>query len=146
MFKKLSPPIRLSTPPTRTASLPPDAEDREDRDTSSHGTTATQTTDTTDGHSSTRPNADATTRTKDTSSPRLDLNTARVSLVLELTSYSMMATAKTGTLFTIYTMLDSLSAGYTPAVQSLALGIYTSRGGHETGKLFGGLSVVQVLG
>ena len=57
-----------------------------------------------------------------------------------------MATAKTGLLFTVYTMLDSLSAGYMPAVQSLALGIYASRGGQETGKLFGGLSVVQALG
>lgn len=82
---------------------------------------------------------------KDTS-PRLDLNTARVSLVMELASYTLMATAKTGTMFTAYTVLGSLAAGYTPAVQSLALGIYGSRGGEETGKLFGGLSVVQALG
>lgn len=63
-----------------------------------------------------------------------------------LASYSMMATAKTGAMFTVYTVVDSLSAGYAPAVQSLALGIYTSRGGEETGKLFGGLSMVQTLG
>jgi len=83
---------------------------------------------------------------KDPSSPRLDLNTARVSLVMELTSYTLMATAKTGTMFTVYTVLGSLAGGFTPAVQSLALGIYGGRGGEETGKLFGGLSVVQVLG
>ena len=83
---------------------------------------------------------------KDPSSPRLDLNTARVSLVMELTAYTLMATAKSGTLFTAYTALGSLAAGLTPAVQSLALGIYAGRGGEETGKLFGGLSVVQALG
>jgi len=83
---------------------------------------------------------------KDRSSPRLDLNTARVSLVMELTSYTLMATAKTGTMFTVYTVLGSLAAGFAPAVQSLALGIYAGRGGEETGKLFGGLSVVQALG
>jgi len=65
---------------------------------------------------------------------------------MELTAYALMATAKTGTMFTVYTVLDSLAAGYMPAVQSLALGIYASRGGEETGKLFGGLSVVQALG
>ena len=80
------------------------------------------------------------------SSPRLDLNIARVSLVMELASYTMMATAKTGIMFTVYTVMGSLAAGYAPAVQSLALGIYTSRGGEETGKLFGGLSMVQALG
>jgi len=83
---------------------------------------------------------------KDPSSPRLDLNTARVSLVMELISYTMMATAKTGTMFTVYTVLGSLAAGFAPAVQSLAMGIYAGRGGEETGKLFGGLSVVQALG
>lgn len=83
---------------------------------------------------------------KNPSSPRLDLNAARVSLVLELVAYTMMATADTGTMFTVYTVLGSLGAGFTPAVQSLALGIYAGRGGEETGKLFGGLSVVQVLG
>jgi len=83
---------------------------------------------------------------KDPSSPRLDLNTARVSLVMELTAYAMMATAKTGALFTAYTALGSLAAGFSPAVQSLALGIYAGRGGEETGKLFGALSVLQALG
>ena len=79
---------------------------------------------------------------KDTSSPRLGLNTARVSLAVELTAHTLMATAKTGTMFTAYTILGSLAAGFTPAIQSLALGIYAGRGGEETGKLFGGLSVV----
>ena len=98
----------------------------------------------------TSPHSTTTTRTtaesKSTSSPRLDLNTVRVSLVIALAGYSMMATAKTGTLFTVYSMLDSLSAGYMPSVQSLALAIYASRGGEGTGTLFGGLSLVQAFG
>lgn len=88
----------------------------------------------------------AISENKDPSSALLDLNSARISLVVELIAYMMMATAKTGTLFTVYTVLGSLGAGFTPAVQSLAMGIYAGRGGEETGKLFGSLSVVQVLG
>ena len=88
----------------------------------------------------------AMVKNEDPSSPRLDLNTARVSLVVEFTSYTMMAFARTGTMFTVYTALGSLAVGFTPAAQSLALGIYAGRGGEETGKLFGALRVVQVLG
>ena len=121
---------------------------------SSQSTATAQTNRSARTNHSARSNAsDASGRTplaanenKDPSSPRLDLNTARVSLVMELTAYTMMATAKTGTLFTAYTVLGSLAAGFTPSVQSLALGIYAGRGGEETGKLFGALSVVQALG
>ena len=121
---------------------------------SSQSTATTQTNRSARTNHSARSNAsDASGKTpmamkenKDPTSPRLDLNTARVSLVIELTAYAMMATAKTGTLFTVYTALGSFGAGFTPAVQSLALGIYAGRGGEETGKLFGGLSVVQALG
>ena len=124
------------------------------RDLSSQSTVTTQTNRSARTNNSARSDASdasvknpmATNENKDPSSPRLDLNTARVSLFMELTAYAMMATAKTGTLFTAYTVLGSLAAGFTPAVQSLALGIYAGRGGEETGKLFGGLSVVQALG
>jgi hypothetical protein len=120
------------------------------RTLSSQSTAATGTNRSTHAHPS-KPGpagrtAMAMNENKDSSSPRLDLNTARVSLVLELTAYVLMATANTGTMFTVYTVLGSLAAGFTPAVQSLALGIYAGRGGEETGKLFGGLSVVQALG
>jgi hypothetical protein len=121
---------------------------------SSHSAATTQTIRSTRAHGSVRSNtSNATRRTaatinenKDPSSPRLDLNTARVSLVMELATYMMMATATTGTMFTVYTAFGSLGAGFTPAVQSLALEIYAGRGGEETGKLFGGLSVVHALG
>lgn len=137
-----------STPPTKKSAVPGPLS----RVTSSHSTASTQASGASRTRPSARQDADTAGRTttamagkKDTS-PRLDLNTARVSLVMELASYTLMATAKTGTMFTAYTVLGSLAAGYTPAVQSLALGIYGSRGGEETGKLFGGLSVVQALG
>ena len=121
---------------------------------SSQSAATTQTIRSTHTYRSVRSNtSNATRRTaaamnedKDPSSPRLDLNTARVSLMMELATYTMMATATTGTMFTAYTAFGSLGAGFTPAVQSLALGIYAGRGGEETGKLFGGLSVVHALG
>ena len=40
---------------------------------------------------------------KEPSSSRLDLNTARVSLAMELTAYTLMATATTGTILTACT-------------------------------------------
>ncbi|KAF9647561.1 MFS general substrate transporter [Thelephora ganbajun] len=117
------------------------------RVTSSQSTTTTQTNHTTHTHpDAAGRTAMAMNENKDPSSPYLDLNTARVSLVMELTAYTMMATAKTGTMFTLYTVLGSLAAGFMPAIQSLALWIYAGRGGEETGKLFGSLSVVQALG
>lgn len=135
LFKRLPSRIRLSSPSTRTTPLPPVTEDPEVLENPPQAPPARTNADTSGG----------TVRNKD-SSPRLDLNTVRVSLVMDFASYAMMATAKTGMMFTAYTVLDSLAAGYAPAVQSFALWIYTSRGGEETGKLFGGLSMVQALG
>lgn len=98
------------------------------------------------------PSAGTTGRTtelaaekKDVASPRLDLNTARASFVVELIAYSLMGTAKTGAVFTVYTILASLGTGYSPTLQSLALALYVRNGGEETGKLFGALSVVYAL-
>jgi len=149
LFKrKTSSPIHLSSPSDDSTPLPPTAEVDEDPEVA----LSPQGAATTHAHPSIRSNAGAAGRTamamnekKDPASPRLDLNTARVSLVLEFTSYMLMASATTGTMFTAYTVVGSLSAGFTPAVQSLALGIYAVRGGEETGKLFGGLSMVQAL-
>jgi hypothetical protein len=142
--------MRPSTPSTRSSPLPPVAEDPA---TPSYDIATAQTSRIVHTHPSTGPRVGATGRTitataenKVPSSPRLDLSIAQVSLVVELMAYSLMGTAKTGTMFTVYTALGSLAAGFTPAVQSLALGIYAGRGGEETGKLFGGLSVVQILG
>ena len=154
LFKrKTSSPIHLSSPSDGSTPLPPAAEVDEDPEAalSSQSAVTTQANRSVHAHPSIRSNAGAAGRTatamneKDPGSPRLDLNTARVSLVLEFTSYMLMASAATGTMFTVFTVVGSLSAGFTPSVQSLALGIYAVRGGEETGKLFGGLSMVQAL-
>lgn len=155
LFKrKTSPPIHLSSPSDGSTPLPRAAEVDEDPEAalSSQSAVTTQTNRSVHAHPSIRSNAGTAGRTatavnekKDPGSPRLDLNTARMSLVLEFTSYMLMASAATGTMFTVYTIIGGLSAGFTPSVQSLALGIYAVRGGEETGKLFGGLSMVQAL-
>ena len=148
LTKKLSSSVKLSTPPVCATSLPPAAGDSEAPHT--HGTVAMQS----DGITNTRssvplgPERTAITMTENRkpSLPRLDVNLARVSLLIELTSYIMMATAKTGAMFTVYTVFGGLAVGYAPLIQSLALEVYTGRGGEETGKLLGGLNVVHGLG
>jgi hypothetical protein len=56
-----------------------------------------------------------------------------------------MGLSSTATAFTLFGMVGSLSGGFSPAVQSVMLALYTRRGGTETGKLFGALGVVQAL-
>ena len=56
-----------------------------------------------------------------------------------------MGLSSTAIAFTLFGMMASLSAGFSPAIQSVMLALYTRRGGTETGKLFGALGVVQAL-
>jgi hypothetical protein len=56
-----------------------------------------------------------------------------------------MTAAKSGGIFTMSTILETWGTGSYPALQSLALAVYTSGGGTESGRLFGALSVVHVL-
>jgi len=42
--------------------------------------------------------------------------------------------------------MGSLGGGFSPAVHSVALELYSRKGGKETGKLFGALSVLHALG
>lgn len=79
-------------------------------------------------------------------SPQFDLNLARFAVLLDVVSYSLMGFANSGLLFTVFTLLSSLGAGFSPAVQSVALELYSRRGETETGKLFGALSVANALG
>jgi hypothetical protein len=65
---------------------------------------------------------------------------------MEITAYILMATATTGSVFTVFTAMSSFGAGCIPAVESLSLAVYTSRGGTESGSLFGALSVMSALG
>jgi len=53
----------------------------------------------------------------------------------------MLATKETG--FVAGTVMMSFAGGYGPAMQSLSLGLM--RGENGTGKLFGGLSVMQSI-
>lgn len=75
-----------------------------------------------------------------------DFGLARVSLAIEVVSYALVPLAMNGASYTAITMLGSLGAGFGPALQSVALGLYSQRGGTESGRLFGALSVVESLG
>jgi len=74
-----------------------------------------------------------------------DLNIARVSIVVETTMEILMTLTSSGTVFTVWTAMGSVGAGVSPAVQSLALVLYTNSGGTESGSLFGALSVIHAL-
>ncbi|KAF4576704.1 hypothetical protein EYR36_004683 [Pleurotus pulmonarius] len=78
-------------------------------------------------------------------SPSFDLGLARASLLVEIFAYSFMAMAQTPLPFTIFAMVGSFGAGFSPAIQSAAIELYVRRGGRENGKLYGALSVVQAL-
>jgi len=56
-----------------------------------------------------------------------------------------MGLAPTPLSFTVFGMLSAMGAGFSPAVQSVTLAMYSRKGGTEVGRLFGALSVVQAL-
>ncbi|KAJ7039945.1 major facilitator superfamily domain-containing protein [Mycena alexandri] len=76
-----------------------------------------------------------------------DLSLARISLFVEIIGYTLMPFAPTGLFYTAFTILASFGAGFSPAIQSVALELYAQQndGTMESGKLFGGLSVIQAL-
>ncbi len=74
-----------------------------------------------------------------------DLGLARISILMEVVSELLAATATDWGAGTIFSQITGFAAGFSPAVQSVALGLYTRRGGTESGKLFGALSVVSSL-
>lgn len=65
--------------------------------------------------------------------------------MLELASYVLMALAHTGVLFTAWSVLGAFGSGFGPSMSSVATALYTRNGGKELGKLFGALSVVQIV-
>lgn len=83
--------------------------------------------------------------------PAFDLIIAQLSLLLEVVCYGIFpffASASPAVFKPIYIVLSDLSAcgaGFGPAIQSLANELYTRRGGTESGKLFGTLSVIQTV-
>ncbi|KAJ7087857.1 major facilitator superfamily domain-containing protein [Mycena epipterygia] len=82
-------------------------------------------------------------------SASFDFSIARVSLLIEAVAYAAMPFAPTGLSFVLLTMLGSLGSGFSPAVQSAALELYTRKfgknGSVESGKLFGAMSVLQAV-
>ncbi|KDQ61041.1 hypothetical protein JAAARDRAFT_32037 [Jaapia argillacea MUCL 33604] len=80
-------------------------------------------------------------------SPAFDLTIARISLIVDIIAYTLMPLAPSPTLFTLAAILGSFGAGFGPAVQSLSLELFLRRedGGGESGRLFGAISVVQVM-
>ncbi len=78
-------------------------------------------------------------------SSAFDLGLARVSLVIDMISYLLMALATHPVPFAAASVFGSIGTGFSPSLQSVALELYTQRGGTESGKLFGALSVVQAV-
>ena len=78
-------------------------------------------------------------------SPLFDLNLARASLVVHIVAYISMGLAKSPLLFALSGTFNSLGAGFSPAAQSVALALYAKRGGVEIGRLFGAISLIQVI-
>jgi len=74
-----------------------------------------------------------------------DLGLARASLIVDIVSYSFLPFATNPLLFTAFSMLGCFGAGLSPALQSVAMGLYSQQGGKESGKLFGAMSVVQAI-
>ena len=99
------------------------------------------------------PPPSSTSNTQDTTSNKMfdldsshfDLVLAQISLLLDIASFVLIVSVPTAAAFSLGVIGGSLGAGFNPAVQSVALGLYKKRGGTESGKLFGALSVVQAL-
>ncbi|KAK7020467.1 MFS domain-containing protein [Favolaschia claudopus] len=81
-------------------------------------------------------------------SASFDISLARISLFIEIIAYTAMPFATTGLAFTAFTMLAAFGSGSNPAVQSVAMELYSKRMGAnvEAGRLFGAVSVIQALG
>jgi hypothetical protein len=69
--------------------------------------------------------------------------------LVEIVVYALLPIAPTGNLFTLFYTLGSFGAGLVPAINSVALELYTRKvsnnGTVESGKLFGALGVAEML-
>lgn len=74
-----------------------------------------------------------------------DMTLAWVSMVIEAVAYGAMGLCSSGLPFVVSSVFLWLGCAANPAVQTVALAIYTRVGGTESGRLFGALSVVQAL-
>ncbi|KAF9469426.1 major facilitator superfamily domain-containing protein [Collybia nuda] len=77
---------------------------------------------------------------------RFEIRLAQASLLVVLSAYIAMALTSTSRVFTIASLFDAMGAGFSPAVQTVALGKFLRGKEHgESGRLWGGLGVVQAL-
>jgi hypothetical protein len=80
--------------------------------------------------------------------PAVDLGIARISLVVQIICFVIIALSKDAGMFVAAGALGALATGYSPTTNSLSLELYTRRGGlpSEAGRLFGAMSVIQTVG
>ncbi|KAI6041357.1 hypothetical protein EDC04DRAFT_3139897 [Pisolithus marmoratus] len=92
---------------------------------------------------------------RSTHSVNVDLLFARCAVGLEILACWVMATATSGAIFAVGTVVGALSVACLPTIQALSLEVYypggnsgaATRGGQAgTGRLLGALSVLQALG
>lgn len=74
----------------------------------------------------------------------LDLYTVRISIMLEIIPYALLALNPTATQFIILSTLVTFGSATGPTANSLALSLLPSS--REAGRLFGALGVLQALG
>ncbi|KAF7348557.1 MFS domain-containing protein [Mycena venus] len=78
-----------------------------------------------------------------------DLGLARFSILVDIAVYGMLPFAPTGAIFILFIAVGSFGAGLSPAINSVALELYTRQVGKnatvESGRLLGALSVVQAV-
>jgi hypothetical protein len=134
LFKPKAQPIELPTEPSE--SLHPVADRAEDPATSSTSTGGAASAAKPPHHASERTHAHSFT---------FDLWIARCSLLVEVIAYAAMGLVSSGAAFTLAGMGASLGAGFMPAITSVAVELFHSRGGAETGKLFGAMALLQAL-
>ncbi|KAK7467283.1 hypothetical protein VKT23_004340 [Stygiomarasmius scandens] len=92
-----------------------------------------------------RAHSHSPSRLTEPNSSSFDLKIARASLLIEVFAHGFMGLAANSITFLMFGLLGSLGSGFSPAIQSVTVELYSRRGGTESGKLFGALSVIQAL-
>lgn len=133
-FNKPRPAIRLPTGSSESLQIPPSPEPPRPRDLAPDSSSSVPTPSSSNASSriaSPNPTSSSERSTQHTAiaphSPKFDLYLARVSLVLEAICFSVFPFALTPTMFVGIAVLTSFSGGFNPAVQALALELYTKR-------------------
>ncbi|KAH9945899.1 MFS general substrate transporter [Epithele typhae] len=75
----------------------------------------------------------------------VDLFLARAALVTDAVFYALCFTTDSGKLFAVFSISVSFGQSFAPTMQSVALSLYEKRGGRDTGRLLGALTVVSAF-